>query len=79
MKNNLYVSDCWIMSQLNGIRMLERELDQAFKRPGEPYVDVLRRLNQLNTWLNLVDRALSLRAKSRRPRAHRTRTRQMVA
>jgi hypothetical protein len=68
MKSNVVVAqDCWIAGQLAGIRMLERELTHAFKSPsaraGEGF---RRRLDELNSWVNLVDCALTARAHSAR-------------
>jgi len=34
MKTDVIAKDCWIVGQLAGIRMLERELSDAFKRPS---------------------------------------------
>jgi hypothetical protein len=62
MKADVVTKDCWIMGQIAGIRMLEQELTSAFKSPsartGE---DLQRRVAQLNSWLNLVDDALTVR------------------
>ncbi len=59
--------DCWIMGQLAGIRMLERELTDAFKKPSaRAGKDLRRRVDELNSWLNLVDDALTLRTHSPR-------------
>ena len=60
MKRDAAAEDCWIVDHLVGIRMLERELTEAFERPGTQAVAGLRRrVAQLNSWLNLVDDALS--------------------
>ncbi len=65
MKTDVAATDCWIVGQLAGIRMLERELSDAFKRPSETVSEDLRRqVDELNSWLNLVDHALSVRTSS---------------
>ena len=65
MKADVVTKDCWIVGQLAGIRMLERELSDAFKRPGaQPGEDLQRRVHELNSWVNLVDNALTLRGRS---------------
>jgi|HubBroStandDraft_5_1064220.scaffolds.fasta_scaffold2190856_1 hypothetical protein len=65
MESELVHEDGWIIGQLAGIHMLEQELTNAFKKPtaraGE---DLRRRLAQLNSWLNVVDDALTLRTRS---------------
>ena len=69
MKTDAVAKDCWIVGQLAGIRLLERELSDAFKRPSERASEDLRRqVDELNSWLNLVDDALTVRTSSpRRP------------
>lgn len=65
MKSDVVTKDCWIVGQLAGIRMLERELSDAFKRPGaQAEADLQRRVEELNSWVNLVDSALTLRGPS---------------
>jgi hypothetical protein len=68
MKTDVVVAqDCWIAGQLAGIRMLERELTDAFKSPRAWAGEELRqRIDELNSWVNLVDYALSIRAHSGR-------------
>ena len=57
----ILAKDCWIAGQLAGIRMLERELTDAIKKPSSrPPEDLRRRLDELNSWLNLVDDALTV-------------------
>lgn len=59
--------DCWIAGQLAGIRMLERELTQAFQRPtARTREELQRRVDELNSWLNLVDDALTNRVRPAR-------------
>jgi hypothetical protein len=72
MKTDIVVAqDCWIAGQLAGIRMLERELTRAFKNPSARAGEELRpRLDELNSWLNLVDCALTARARSTRRSSH---------
>jgi hypothetical protein len=60
MKADVVTQDCWIMGQLAGIHILERELTDALKRPGKPTnKNLQRRIAQLNSWLNSVDDALT--------------------
>lgn len=57
--------DCWMAGQLAGIRMLERELTHAFKNPtAATRQELRRRVEELNSWLSLVDFALTARAQS---------------
>ena len=62
MKTDVVAKDCWIVGQLAGIRILERELIDAFGRssPGAGE-DLRRRVDELNSWLNLVEDALGVR------------------
>jgi hypothetical protein len=65
--------DCWIVGQLAGIRMLERELTQALKSPAARTREELRRrVDELNSWLNLVDEALTNRAHPARRSSRRS-------
>lgn len=60
MKNDFVSKDCWVAGQLAGTRMLERELTDALKKPhSQAPVELRRRLSELNSWLNLVDAALT--------------------
>jgi hypothetical protein len=60
MKNDIVAKDCWVAGQLAGIRMLERELTDALKKPNaQAPTELRRRLSELNSWLNLVDDALT--------------------
>ena len=62
MKTNLVTKDCWIVGQIAGIRILERELADALKTPESASGgEILRRVEELNSWLNLVDDALTVR------------------
>lgn len=62
MKTDAVAKDCWIVGQLAGIRMLERELTDAFSEPSaQASKDLRRRVHELNSWLNLVDDALTNR------------------
>jgi len=66
MNKELVANDCWILGQLTGIRMLERELTEAFNSREERKADGIRqRLSQLNSWLNLMDNALTVIAEDR--------------
>jgi len=65
MNIDFIADDCWIEGQLAGIRLLEREISDAFRSPranGREYLQ--QRVAHLNSWLNLVDHALSLRTRS---------------
>jgi hypothetical protein len=65
MKTDVAAKDCWIVGQLAEIRMLQRELSDAFKRPSaQAGEDLQWRVDELNSWVNLVDNALTLRARS---------------
>ena len=67
MKTDVVAKDCWIVGQLAGIRMLERELTDAFNEPSaQTSEDLRRRVGELNSWLNLVDDALTNRTHSPR-------------
>jgi hypothetical protein len=67
MKREVAIKDCWIVGQLAGIRMLERELTDALSRPGASAGEDLRqRVAELNSWVNIVDEALAARASSPR-------------
>ncbi len=74
MNTDVVVSqDCWIAGQLAGIRMLERELTHAFKSPSAGAGEELRRrVDELNSWVNLVDCALTIRAHSGRRLSRRS-------
>jgi len=61
MKKDSIAKDCWVAGQLAGIRMLERELNDALKHPtAKASGELRRRLSELNSWLNLVDDALTV-------------------
>jgi hypothetical protein len=61
MKEDSVAKHCWVAGQLAGIRMLERELTDAFKKPNlQPTADLRQRIHELNSWLNLVDKALTV-------------------
>jgi hypothetical protein len=62
MKMNVVAKDSWIVGQLAGIRMLERELTDSspMSSPGANE-DIRRRVDDLNSCLNLVDDALTVR------------------
>ena len=60
MNTEMVAKDCWVAGQLAGIRMMEREIAEAFKKPNaETSADLRRRVRELNSWLNLVDDALT--------------------
>jgi hypothetical protein len=65
MNIDFIADDCWLEGQLTGIRLLERELSEAFRAPNSHGREGLqKRVAQLNSWLNQVDQALSIRARS---------------
>ena len=65
MNIDFIADDCWIEGQLTGIRLLERELSDALRTPrAHGHEDLRQRVARLNSWLNLVDHALTLRARS---------------
>jgi hypothetical protein len=67
MKTDIVGEECWIVAQLEGILILERELTDVFKRPGARTDNGLqRRVAQLNSLVNLVDDALTRRARTER-------------
>jgi len=60
MKTDMVAKDCWVAGQLAGIRMMERELAEALMKPNaQASADLRRRVRELNSWLNLVDDALT--------------------
>jgi hypothetical protein len=60
MKNDFASKDCWVAGQLAGIRMLERELTDGLKKPfSHAPIELRQLLCELNSWLNLVDDALT--------------------
>ena len=60
MNTEMVAQDCWVAGQLAGIRMLERELAEAFKKPNaQTSADLRRRVHELNSWVKLVDDALA--------------------
>jgi hypothetical protein len=60
MNTEIVAKDCWVAGQLAGIRMLERELAEAFKKPhAQTSADLRRRVRELNSWLKQVDDALT--------------------
>jgi len=62
MKTDVVAKDCWNAGQLAGIRMLERELTDAVTMPSPgANEDLQRRVDELNSWLNLVDDGLTVR------------------
>ena len=70
MKTNVASRECWIVGQIAGIRMLERELADAFRSPAAgAREDLRRRVAELNCWLNALDHALSDFSQSRLPAA----------
>jgi hypothetical protein len=65
MSIDFIADDCWIEGQLAGIRLLENELSEALRAPQRHKREGLQqRVAQLNSWLNQVDQALSIRARS---------------
>ena len=65
MNIDFIADDCWIEGQLAGIRLLENELSEAFRAPQRHRREGLQqRVARLNSWLNQVDQALAIRARS---------------
>jgi hypothetical protein len=68
MKGDAVARDCWIAGQLAGIRMLERESAQDLACSGAGAHEGLgQRVAQLNSWLNPVERALTVNTDAVRP------------
>ncbi|HEY2842500.1 MAG TPA: hypothetical protein VGJ09_02575 [Bryobacteraceae bacterium] len=66
MNIDFIADDCWIEGQLAGIRLLELELSEALRKPqAQGGHGLQKRVAQLNSWLNQVDQALSIRARAR--------------
>jgi len=65
MNIDFIADDCWLEGQLTGIRLLERELSEAFRSPQSHREGLQQRVAQLNSWLNQVDHALAIRARSK--------------
>jgi hypothetical protein len=66
MNIDFIADDCWLEGQLAGIRLLESELTEAFRKPqAYPPQGLQQRVKQLNSWLNQVDQALTIRARSK--------------
>jgi len=60
---NHLANDCWIVSQLTGIRMLEKELSQALVGSDRPQPEALRlQVDRLKSWVRQVDDVLSSRS-----------------
>lgn len=71
MSRDLMANDYWIMSQLEGIRMLEQELADAMRKPRRGGAKHLhRRVAQLSSWVDMVDRALTVRAHGHLAKSH---------
>ncbi len=62
-KTDVIENDCWIVGQLAGIRMLEHEVSQALRKRGaRDSKELQQRVANLNSWVNMVDQALTQRA-----------------
>jgi len=62
-KTDVIENDCWIVGQLAGIRMLEQEVSQALRKPGaRDSKELQQRVANLNSWVSMVDQALTQRA-----------------
>jgi hypothetical protein len=60
MNANHLAIDCWIVSQLTGIRMLEEEIGEALARGNGRQSETLRlQIAKLRSWVNQVELALS--------------------
>ena len=55
-------TDSWIIDQITGIRKLEGKVAHAIKAPRGARKGLRHGVEQLNTWVNQVDTALSARA-----------------
>jgi len=54
------VNDYWVISQLMGIRMLEREVAAALKKPGARNNPSLqKRVAHLKSWVDALEQKLS--------------------
>jgi len=59
-KRDAIEKDCWIVGQLAGIRLMEQELTQALRKPGtRNSKELQQRVAKLNSWVSMVDQALS--------------------
>ena len=62
MNANHLAIDCWIVSQLTGIRMLEEEIGEALASGNGQQSETLRlQIAKLRSWVSQVDYALSTR------------------
>ena len=60
MNANHLAVDCWIVSQLTGIRMLEEQIGEALARGNGRQSETLRlQIARLRSWVSQVDLALS--------------------
>ncbi len=60
MNANHLAIDCWIVSQLTGIRMLEEEIGEALARGNGRQSETLRlQIAKLRSWVSQVELALS--------------------
>jgi hypothetical protein len=60
MDANHLATDCWIVSQLTGIRMLERQLGEALLNGnGRQSASLHLQVVKLQSWVSQVDKALS--------------------
>jgi hypothetical protein len=63
MNSNHLANDCWIVSQLTGIRMLEKQISDALVSGKRRQNGTLRlQVARLKSWVSQVDHALSVRA-----------------
>lgn len=57
---NHLAKDCWVITQLAGIRMLEEQLSQVLAQGSRRQKATLHlEVAKLDTWVRQVDRALS--------------------
>lgn len=60
MNANHLAKDCWVITQLAGIRMLEEQLSQVLAQGSRRQKATLHlEVAKLDTWVRQVDRALS--------------------
>ncbi len=65
MAKNRKLNDYWVIGQLMGIRMLEREVAAALKKPGaRNRAGIQRRIAHLKSWVDALDQELGAHAGS---------------
>jgi hypothetical protein len=59
MTDTILASDTWIVNQLIGIKILEKELTSAVEDGGDHPAALRDRVAALNSWLDLLDHTLN--------------------